>query len=230
MAGTPQNSPQTYPNSLYPQNPVAGGKTDPYPNPTYTGYFPEPNTSAALQQGSVIRFFEETFEWENMQYVFYPYYWGRKSYWYDRVLQEDPDPNFAEFLRAGAARVVVTVTPGWEGVVNYYLNTCQVWNGGDLPNVTTPGYYDIATEIQAMEDAPTIDNPTPIQPPWQFKLPTTMIYLRSDGLLPYWYQDPTTGAWTPGTYMQDANGNTIPVWTEDPTTGVWNQYQAPVQG
>ncbi len=39
------------------------------------------------QQGSLIRFFEQAFEWENLMYIFYPYYWGRKTTWYNTSLR-----------------------------------------------------------------------------------------------------------------------------------------------
>jgi hypothetical protein len=189
-----------------------------------TGCWPEIDTNPALDQGKKIRFLEETFEWANMQFVFYPYYWGRKACWYDKVLSEDPDPNFAAFLRAGAARVVVPVRRFWEDAVNYYLNTGQVWNGGDLPDVTSPLYLDISEEIKEIEDGPTVDAPVAASAPWQFKLPTTQVYLRSDGLLPYWYQDPTTADWLPGTWKQDANGNWIHEWIEQ-ADGTWVQQK-----
>jgi hypothetical protein len=232
---TPQD-PSTLSTGANPLYPFAGPQ-DPYPAPDSTGYFPEVNPQLALQQPGAgqtpatstfnIEFFEEAFEWENIQYLCYPYYWGRKAYWYDRVLQQDPDPTFAEFLRAGAARVVVPVRPGWEQVVIYYLDTGYVWNGGDIPNVVSPTYMDIASEIMAMENGPSIDAPTPVGLPWQYKLPTTQVYLRGDQNLPYWYQDPTTGVWTPGTWAQDVNGNWYQEWTENPTTGIWSQVQLP---
>ena len=30
----------------------------------------------ACEEGSKIRFFENAFEWQNMTYVFYPYFWA----------------------------------------------------------------------------------------------------------------------------------------------------------
>lgn len=35
---------------------------------------------------------EQAFEWQHMTWVTYPYYWGRKSEWTNRIAIEDPDP------------------------------------------------------------------------------------------------------------------------------------------
>ena len=46
----------------------------------------------AAAEGAYIRFFEQAFEWDQMQYVFYPYFWSRKRTWVDRFLKQDVDP------------------------------------------------------------------------------------------------------------------------------------------
>ncbi len=66
-------------------------------------------------EGPYVRFFEQAFEWEQMTWVTYPYFWGRKSQWEERVAFEDVDPMFNQFLKAGYCRVVVPVRPGFEG-------------------------------------------------------------------------------------------------------------------
>ena len=55
--------------------------------------------NAAL--GSYVRFFEEAFEWEEMTWLTYPYFWGRKSTWMEHIAFEDPDPVFSDFFSAG---------------------------------------------------------------------------------------------------------------------------------
>jgi hypothetical protein len=74
-------------------------------------------------QAPIVRFFEDAFEWRQMSYFLYPYYWGRRSAWTQRQLIAHPDPRHEAFLRAGAARVVVPVTPGYEARVLYYLDS-----------------------------------------------------------------------------------------------------------
>ena len=81
------------------------------------------NVPEAIAEGKYIRFFEQAFEWVNISYLFYPYFWGRKSEWPDYLRQDDTDPLFGEFLRAGAARVQVPVTPGYEQAL---LNLLQL--------------------------------------------------------------------------------------------------------
>jgi hypothetical protein len=93
------------------------------PNTAISQLFPRPNPVLATQNGAFARFFEQSFEWEQMQYVFYPYYWSRKSVWYDKLSRANDDPLFAEFLKAGQARVVVPVRPSMEPAVWYYLMT-----------------------------------------------------------------------------------------------------------
>jgi hypothetical protein len=75
------------------------------------------------EDAPVVRFFEEAFEWRQMSYFLYAYYWGRRdSYGYRHRLQE-PDPLHQQFLCAGGARVIVPVTPGYEERILHYLNT-----------------------------------------------------------------------------------------------------------
>ena len=85
--------------------------------------YPQMNVLEAIAEGKYIRFFEQAFEWVNISYLFYPYFWGRKSEWPNYLRQDDTDPLFGEFLRAGAARVQVPVTPGYEQAL---LNLLQL--------------------------------------------------------------------------------------------------------
>jgi len=85
--------------------------------------YPQMNLSEAESEGGYIRFFEQAFEWGNMSYRFYPYFWARKSEWPSYLRQDDTDPLFAQFLQAGAARVQVPVRPGFEEALLYFLQT-----------------------------------------------------------------------------------------------------------
>ena len=90
----------------------------------------QPNLSRTAEQMPYVRFFEQAFEWEHITYTFYPYFWGWKQAWNKRMLLDDNDPHFADFLRAGAARVVFPVRPGFEEAVAHYLETGEIWAGG----------------------------------------------------------------------------------------------------
>lgn len=156
--------------------------------------FPEMNMTLANAEGSYIRFFEQAFEWEQMMYFFYPYYWGRKNNWIDRVMLQDVDPLFSDFIKAGSARCVVPVRPGFEQAIAYFLETGQIWNGGDLPTISDPLYVSIIEEIKERDQAP--GDEIPQGDPWDVRLPTTLIYLRDKDSLPSWHKM-ADGTWVP---------------------------------
>ncbi|HZM76373.1 MAG TPA: hypothetical protein VFC19_11630 [Candidatus Limnocylindrales bacterium] len=89
--------------------------------------YPEIDFEEARAEGRFIQAFEQGFEWNNMTYLFYPYFWGRKQDWPQVATLNDDDPLFVRFLRAGAARVQVPVRIGFEQAVLTYLSTGQVW-------------------------------------------------------------------------------------------------------
>ena len=144
-------------------------------------------------EGPYVRFFEQAFEWEQMTWLAYPYFWGRKSQWEERVTYEDVDPVFNQFLKAGYCRVVVPVRPGFEGAIDHFLKYGEVWNGGPLPAISDPLYLPIADEIAERLDRPGAE--VPEGDPWPVRIPTSLVQLRSDDKLPEWQQDPTTGEW-----------------------------------
>jgi len=76
----------------------------------------------AEAQAPIIRFFEDAFEWEHMTYFLYPYHWARRASWKLHTDARSTDPQFQAFLEAGAARLIVPVTPGFEAKVLAYLD------------------------------------------------------------------------------------------------------------
>jgi hypothetical protein len=112
-----------------------------------------------VEEGSYIQFLEQGFEWGAMGYVLYPYFWGRKDDWGGVAFQEHNDPLFARFLRAGSARVVVPVRPGWEDAIRFFLDTGRPWLGGSPPVIgevpsgaddspTPPPFIHVAEELR----------------------------------------------------------------------------------
>jgi hypothetical protein len=156
--------------------------------------YPQPDLPEAAAEGKYIRFFEEAFEWEQMMYFFYPYFWGRKANWRNRALLEDTDPAFADFARAGAARVVISVRPGFEQAVAHFLDTGEIWDGADLPPITSPLYVSIIQEIRERDQAP--GDEVPQGDPWNVRLPTTLVRLRPEESLPSWHKN-AQGEWVP---------------------------------
>ena len=113
-----------------------------------------PNPVAVKQWGAVVAFFERAFEWENLMYICYPYYWGRPQRWEEMVITQDADPQFEAFLKAGAARVVVPVRPGFEAALAHYHETGDVWMGEEIPDMFGDHYLSIIAEIKAANFAP----------------------------------------------------------------------------
>jgi hypothetical protein len=146
--------------------------------------YAQPNFSRSADQMPYVRFFEQAFEWEHVVYFFYPYFWGWKKGWKNRMLLDDTDPLFGDFLRAGAARVVFPVRPGFEASVVHYLETGEIWNGGPPPDIASSLYVPIIKEIQEATGAPGSEQP--VGDPWEVHLPTTLVRIRPNNDLPTW--------------------------------------------
>lgn len=84
---------------------------------------PEIDPVVSDRQKPIVSFFEEAFEWREMSYFLYPYFWGRRSAAAARLALTGTDYRHTAFLQAGAARVVVPVTPGYEERVLNYLDS-----------------------------------------------------------------------------------------------------------
>jgi hypothetical protein len=100
-----------------------------------------------FQYQEMIKFVNEAIEWENVLYFLYSYFWDIPTSW-DFVRQiRHSDPTRQAFLRAGSARVVLTVRPGWEQA---WVAFVEAGIFGDTidPRFTHP-YLDIAAEMQA---------------------------------------------------------------------------------
>jgi hypothetical protein len=146
--------------------------------------FPHIRFDEARQEGRMARFFEEAFEWPEMTYLYYPYFWGRRDIWYDMLASRDPDFNFNAFLQAGAARVNLAVRPGFEDAVLWFMATGEVWRGGPTPMVGDPMYVALIDEIVESKGR-DLDDPMPVGDPWTYAIPTSLVVLdRDDSLIP----------------------------------------------
>ena len=161
------------------------------PNGVLTTDPPTFDLDVAAARGAFIRFFEQAFEWDQIQYVCYPYFWARRETWGDRFRRTEVDPKFLEFLQAGAARVVVPVRPGFEAAVLHFLETLEatgtgeIWNGrGEPPPITSPLYVSIVREIQERTNASLGE--IAVGEAWRTTLPTPLAILRTDASLPRW--------------------------------------------
>ncbi|UHO38236.1 hypothetical protein H5J24_22210 [Chryseobacterium capnotolerans] len=122
-----------------------------------------------------VKFMEQAFEWENLSYYLYPYYWGNKQNWETMYQAEDTDPLFGAFLQSGMARVIATVRPGFEDAVQFYLATGKIWNGGEVPVIGDELYLSIVDEMK---------EPKGIKQgkAWITRLPTTLNILQAESI------------------------------------------------
>lgn len=133
----------------------------------------------ACPWGKYVQFFENAFEWQNLMYVLYPYFWGRHARWVNALHLTDPDPEFAAFLKAGAARVQVPVRPGFEKAIAYYCQTGLIWNGEDPPLLDDELYVPIVQEITENLGGPEEGVPYPEgAEPWEVTIPTSLVLVQ----------------------------------------------------
>lgn len=146
----------------------------------------------AATEGAYVRFFEQAFEWENMSWVTYPYFWGRKAGWLDKVVIENNDSDFEAFLKAGYIRVQIPIRPGFVDAVDHFRLFGEPWLGGSLPSISDDTYLPIAEEIAEKLGRP--GDEVPVGEPWEVRVPTTLVKLRADDKLPQWEKQPD-GTW-----------------------------------
>jgi hypothetical protein len=95
----------------------------------------------------MVKFIQQAIEWENVLYFPYPYFWDVPAAWeFVRTLQH-PDATRQQFLRAGSARVVLTIRPGFEEAFTAFVDR------GELGKVLPPNhpYLTIGQEIRAYD-------------------------------------------------------------------------------
>ncbi|WP_428070719.1 hypothetical protein [Chryseobacterium gambrini] len=123
------------------------------------------------QYAALAKFMEQAFEWEIMDYTFYPYYWANRKSWQEFYLTESMDPLFRSFLQAGMARIIVTVKPGFEAAVQFFMETGIIWNGGAVPVIGDPMYMSIVDEMRQPTGVPQGKY-------WITRVPTTLTILQ----------------------------------------------------
>ncbi|MEO0615598.1 MAG: hypothetical protein AAFY69_05630 [Pseudomonadota bacterium] len=153
---------------------------------------PEIRFDEALAEGDYVRFFEQAFEWENLSWVTYPYFWGRKDTWDNKVFIEDDDRDYQDFLKAGYVRVVLPVRDGFGAALDHFRQFGEPWLGGPLPTISDDLYLPIADEIAERLGRP--GDEVPFGDPWPVVVPTRLMRLRSDSSLPAW-EEVGDGTW-----------------------------------
>lgn len=131
--------------------------------------------------GAWIRFFENAFEWTNLTYVLYPYFWGRRARWISAIQMSDADSEFAAFLRAGAARIQLPVRPGFEKAVAHFCQFGEIWEGNDPPLRDDDHYIPIVDEIAAnlgRFEGDGVPYPEGAEP-WEVRIPTELVLVQN---------------------------------------------------
>ncbi|HYI93282.1 MAG TPA: hypothetical protein VEX68_07045, partial [Bryobacteraceae bacterium] len=103
-----------------------------------------------MKESPYIKFVEQVFEWRNMVYEFYPYHWAEKTHWTDLYNLSDTDPLFQNFLKAGYARILVPVTPGYNLAATNFVTL----GTPDLNDLASLQVMDIINGMD--EDVPTL--------------------------------------------------------------------------
>lgn len=111
--------------------------------------YPEMNIKEAYEEGLIVQFFEQAFNWNLMTYIFYPYFWGKKCGWSKSVKEEATDLIFEKFLQAGSCHVQIPIRPSHHALVQHFIDFGEVWQGaGEPPLPNDPYYVSIAQEIK----------------------------------------------------------------------------------
>jgi hypothetical protein len=149
---------------------------------------PQVDLDEAITAAEEIQFLEQSFEWENLTYVLYPYFWADSERWQELADVTLSDPEFARFLRSGSARVVVPARPKFENQVRMYVDFGALWGGGPVPTVNDPEYLSVAAEIMAQQSPPEDGEK---RRSWEVRLPTTLVWLDNASTLPKVNPQPT---------------------------------------
>lgn len=136
------------------------------------------NYAVAPTLGFQIAFMERAFEWENMTYIFSPYFYGRYGEWGRRVIQlADPDPKMAAFLRAGAARVLVPARPEFAEALLQYAQIGDFSSGAESLLTAGDAIEAMIEEVRA-RGVDSFPNAVPEGDPWEVRLPTSLVLLQ----------------------------------------------------
>jgi hypothetical protein len=101
-----------------------------------------------MEYGEYIKFIETAIDWDNVTVQLYPYFWDTIFHEDEKLFLDHPDPIHREFLRAGAARVILAVQPGFEEQVISLLDQGQL---GSLPNGSR--FQKVVSDVVAANQA-----------------------------------------------------------------------------
>ncbi|HFU7058053.1 TPA: hypothetical protein ACGN81_005144 [Bacillus cereus] len=113
---------------------------------------------------NLVRFINDAIDWDSTMYFLYSYFWDIPDSWDNISTIQHPDATRQAFLRAGSARVVLTVRKGWEVAWTYFAEFGSTFLPSHLP---PHPYLSIAKEIQDYDNTnyPGIPPANPGMPP-----------------------------------------------------------------
>jgi hypothetical protein len=157
-----------------------GGTTVAWTTSGVATEYPVPDLEVTRRKGIYVQFLEQAFDWDNLAFLFYPYFWATPPKWIQLLSRsDDTDPAMTAFLRAGAARVLVAVTPAYDDAVLHFLATREPWEGGPSPVIGDPLYLPLHEELRQQQD--DLYGAEPEGDPWEFTVPTSLVYLHGSG-------------------------------------------------
>jgi hypothetical protein len=116
--------------------------------------FLDPGTwQQVMQYGEYIKFVQTAIDWDNVMVFLYPYFWDTMWHEREKLFLNHPDLVHREFLRAGAARVILAIQPGFEEQVISLLDKGQLGNLPDQGRFTAAIEYVQSANAQYAETA-----------------------------------------------------------------------------
>jgi hypothetical protein len=102
----------------------------------------------------VVNFVNQAVDWDSIIYFLYSYFWDIPDSWPFIRRIRHPDATRQAFLRAGSARVVLTVRKGWEKAWTYFILK------GTVPPTNDPHYgHPLMTIAQEIADYDSTNYP-----------------------------------------------------------------------
>jgi hypothetical protein len=101
-----------------------------------------------MEYGEYIKFVQTAIDWDNVMVFLYPYFWDTYPDQAVKLFLDHPDSLHREFLRAGAARVVLAIQPGFEEQV---VSLLDEGNLGSLSDGNR--FQSVVSDVQAANAA-----------------------------------------------------------------------------
>lgn len=139
------------------------------------------NVAAGATAGAETLFFETAYDWKHAMYNFYPYMHSSRKDWPAALAESAAvDPLMRRFLRAGAVRVVLPVTVGFERAVcaKLALKLPQPWISEDAVTADREPWISIVDEIRTAQDEGY--KRMAVGDSWEFDVATTLVRLEDD--------------------------------------------------